>query len=201
MEEKIKKTIETYEKTAQYYTDTHQGIWNVLELTEYFLSKISWDKIIDIWCGPAYVSQCFSEKWYEVTGIDLTKKFLEIAKINAPKAQFYQMDMRYLTFPPESFDAIWACASFLHIPKKEANVTLLGFNKVLKQWGLMLIAVKSWSGERMVTKDHYKNQEKFFAFWEQKELEQTIETTWFKVIHTMIDKKAENWINVFAIKK
>lgn len=40
MEENIKKTIETYENTAQYYTETHQGMSDVLGLAEYFLSQL-----------------------------------------------------------------------------------------------------------------------------------------------------------------
>jgi ubiquinone/menaquinone biosynthesis C-methylase UbiE len=43
------------------------------------------------------------------------------------------MDMRKLTFKDKTFDGIRACASFLHIPKEEAEKTLQEFFRVLKK--------------------------------------------------------------------
>ena len=51
------------------------------------------------------------------------------------------MDMTDLKFAENTFDGIWACSSFLHIPKKEALKTLKGFNRVLTKRGLLYVSV------------------------------------------------------------
>ena len=136
---------------------------------------------------------------YEVKGIDLSEKLLEIARKNAPKAEFYLMDMRNLAFPSDYFDGIWACASFLHIPKKDSRKTLDEFYRVLKPNGLLYLSVKEGYGEGFVKSAQYGNEERYFAFYNSKELRELVEGK-FKVFKEVIEKKKDNWINIFARK-
>ena len=84
-------------------------------LFEKYLSKDS-KRIMDLGFGSARDSLYFKSKGYQVTSIDPIKKFcvkaekLGLDDIKCMTAQ--EIDYN------EEFDGIWACASLLHVPKK-----------------------------------------------------------------------------------
>ncbi|MEW6231808.1 MAG: methyltransferase domain-containing protein, partial [Chloroflexota bacterium] len=113
----VAKTIKTYEETAEDYYKTHFDINEVKNIADFFIQNLKGQKILDIGCGPGRDAKYFSEHGLKVTGADLTSNFVKMASQNVPNAKFVQMDMRNLGFPENTFDGIWACASFLHVPK------------------------------------------------------------------------------------
>ena len=132
----VAKTIKTYEELAEDYYKTHFDINEIKNIADFFIQNLKGQKILDIGCGPGRDAKYFSENGLEVTGIDLTSNFVKMASQNVPNAKFIQMDMRNLDFAENTFDGIWACASFLHIPKEDAKNTLLGLWRTV--FGLML---------------------------------------------------------------
>jgi len=197
----VAKTIKTYEELAEDYYKTHFDINEIKNIADFFIQNLKGQKILDIGCGPGRDAKYFSEHNLEVTGIDLTSNFVKMASQNVPNAKFMQMDMRNLDFPENTFDGIWACASFLHVPKEDAKNTLLGFRKILKPAGLIYISVKQGNEEKFVEKDEYKGRTKFFAFYTQDEFKNLIEPCNFKILKVLIDEKKDTWINVFATKE
>ena len=196
----VAKTIKTYEELAEDYYKTHFDINEIKNIADFFIQNLKGQKILDIGCGPGRDAKYFSEHDLEVTGIDLTSNFVKMASQNVPNAKFKQMDMRNLDFPENTFDGIWACASFLHVPKEDAKNTLLGFKKILKPAGLIYLSVKQGDEEKFVEKDEYKGRTKFFAFYTQDEFKNLIESCNFKIVKVLIDNKKDTWINVFATK-
>jgi ubiquinone/menaquinone biosynthesis C-methylase UbiE len=197
----VAKTIKTYEELAEDYYKTHFDINEIKNIADFLIQNLKGQKILDIGCGPGRDAKYFSEHDLEVTGIDLTSNFVKMASQNVPNAKFIQMDMRNLDFPENTFDGIWACASFLHVPKEDAKNTLLGFRKILKPAGLIYLSVKQGNEEKFVEKDEYKGRTKFFAFYSQDEFKNLIESCDFKIVKVLIDNKKDTWINVFATKE
>ena len=197
----VARTIKSYEELAKDYCKTHSDINEIKNIADFFIKNLKGQKILDIGCGPGRDAKYFSEHNLKVTGIDLTSNFVKIASQNVPNAEFIQMDMRNLDFLGNSFDGIWACASFLHVPKEDAKDTLLGFRKILKPAGLIYLSVKQGNKEKFVEKDEYKGRVKFFAFYTQDEFKNLIESCNFKIIKVLIDNKKDTWINVFATKE
>jgi SAM-dependent methyltransferase len=64
------------------------------------------------------------------------------------------MDMTALDFPPNSFDAVYALNSLLHIPKAKFRIVLKNIQQVLKPLGLFYLGV-------------YGSDEEFEGVWEQ----------------------------------
>jgi ubiquinone/menaquinone biosynthesis C-methylase UbiE len=197
----VAKTIKTYEELAEDYYKTHFDINEIKNIADFFIQNLKGQKILDIGCGHGRDAKYFSEHGLEVTGIDLTSNFVKMASQNVPNAKFIQRDMRNLNFPENTFDGIWACASFLHVPKKDAKNTLLGFRKILKPAGLIYLSVKQGNEEKFVEKDEYKGRTKFFAFYTEDEFKNLIESCSFKILKVLIDKKKDTWINIFATKE
>lgn len=197
----VEKTRLTYEEIAHDFCNIHSDIAEVRDMADVFLLNLNGKKILDIGCGPGRDARYFSEKGLDVTGIDLAKNFVVIASKNAPHAKIIQMDMRYLDFPENTFDGIWASASLLHIPKSEAKATLGGFARVIKPGGTLFISVKEGNGEGFVETPEYPNHKRYFAFWNAEEFKKLLESRGFKIQKTIIKKKKYMWISVFATKE
>jgi hypothetical protein len=64
--------------------------------------------------SPASFSQSF-----DVTGVDISMRQIELARRNVPAARFICGDVATLTRVLESFDAVVASCSLFHIPRAE----------------------------------------------------------------------------------
>jgi ubiquinone/menaquinone biosynthesis C-methylase UbiE len=70
----------------------------------------------------------FSRLGYDVTAIDLSDRFVKLARERVPSAIVQKMDMRYLAFPGAVFDGVWASFSLLHIRANEIRKALDGLD-------------------------------------------------------------------------
>jgi ubiquinone/menaquinone biosynthesis C-methylase UbiE len=194
----VEKTIEEYEAKAEEYAKIIPGIEAIKKEADFFIKNLKGKKILDVGCGPGRDTKYFTEQGLDVTAIDLTKALLEIAKKQAPKAQFHLMDMRKLKFPDNSFDGLWVNASLLHIPKKEAKQTVIGFKRILKPGGIIFIAVREGVEEKF---SFDKGLKRFYANYTKEELENLIKTAGFEIINTTLVKKdLIFWIRTFAMR-
>lgn len=87
-ENRVAKTIKTYEELAEDYYKTHFDINKIKTISDFFIQNLKGKKILDIGCGPGRDAKYFSEQGLEVTGIDLTSNFVKMASKNVPNAKF-----------------------------------------------------------------------------------------------------------------
>jgi 2-polyprenyl-3-methyl-5-hydroxy-6-metoxy-1,4-benzoquinol methylase len=192
---KTDKTIQTYSKIYQDYANRNTLNSNIAILLDKFIDKLKGKSVLDVGCAQGRDSCYFSEKGYDVVGIDLTPEFIDLAKINCPKATFKLMDMRHLNFQPNLFDGIWACASFLHIPKNEALKTLKSFRKVLKPDGIFFVSVMEGDSEGLRKNDKLKWGDRYFSHYQTAELEKLLNNAEFNVIELI--KSPTSWGPMF----
>jgi SAM-dependent methyltransferase len=66
-------------------------------------------RVLDLGCGAGVpVALRLTERGFDVLGIDVSIRQIELARINVPAAEFLQADMTGVGFAPASFDAIAA---------------------------------------------------------------------------------------------
>ncbi|AHM57849.1 UbiE/COQ5 methyltransferase (plasmid) [Peptoclostridium acidaminophilum DSM 3953] len=115
-------------------------------------------KILDVGCGTGNFSIRLAEMGCRVTGIDVSEKMLEIARIKAAEKNldidFINMDAHKLEFADNEFDAVISMATFEFIdaPQKALDE----FFRVVKVGGQVLvgtIAADSAWGEFYRNKD------------------------------------------------
>ncbi|MHA2397262.1 MAG: class I SAM-dependent methyltransferase [Promethearchaeota archaeon] len=94
-------------------------------------------KVLDAGCGNGAYSRLLSEK-FDVFGVDISEKQIELARKNAPEAQFKCQDMTEILFPEENFDGILAFYSVIHVPREEHSELLTNFYRMLKKEGILL---------------------------------------------------------------
>lgn len=197
----VSETIRTYEKIAEEFNKHHSNLTEHKARIDFFIQNLKGKKILDIGCGTGRESKYFSEHGFDTTGIDLCSNLLKIATEKAPNAKFIQMDLRKLDFPKNSFDGIWAYASILHIPKKDAKRTLMGFNRVLKKGGLIFISLKQGKVERFVKYNEYPGKKRFFAFYSERELKNLVLSCGLKILKLVTYKRKSMWMALYATKQ
>ncbi|MDE5586783.1 MAG: class I SAM-dependent methyltransferase, partial [Bacilli bacterium] len=89
---------------------------------------------------PKYLTEKCNKN-FEVIGVDSSENMIKVAMKNAPKADFQVMDMRYLEFPDNSFNAIICLATLIHVDDNTALSILEKFDSMLKDNGLIIINV------------------------------------------------------------
>ncbi len=98
-------------------------------------------KVLDVGCGTGLFSMRLAEMGCKVTGVDVSKEMLAIAREKAKKENleidFRAMDVYDLDFADESFDAVLSMATFEFVKSpKEAYYEMF---RVLRKDGKMLI--------------------------------------------------------------
>lgn len=97
-------------------------------------------KILDVGCGPGFLSYCLADEGYEVTGVDFSSQFIRAAKSkwgSTSHLQFLESTVTKLPFEEELFDAVVANCTIEHIVDVEEAMQEM--TKVLKLGGLIFL--------------------------------------------------------------
>lgn len=82
------------------------------------------DRVLDVACGPAFVTLALAERGAHVVGVDITDNFIAMARAEASRrnlsnVRFVPGDVEQLPFPDESFDLALCKFAFHHFPRPE----------------------------------------------------------------------------------
>jgi len=183
MDKFTEATIATYNRTAEQYAKNVAGLHHS-EVAGTFLEYLPENtRILDLGCGSGRDARIFSERGYEVIGIDLSAKLLEIAQKEAPFVSFEVMDMRKLRFDNEFFGGVWSVASMLHLPKLDIPQCLDECNRILKTNGVIYVGVKLGKGEEFKPDIRYAEDAfKFYSYFEAGEMDDFIKKAGFTIL-------------------
>jgi ubiquinone/menaquinone biosynthesis C-methylase UbiE len=201
MEKNVKKTIKTYNEIAEIYDRLQYSTDVSEEIIEAYLRAFQGQDLLDVGCGPGNDTRVFVDNGLEVTGIDLSERLLKLALKNVPQSSFLLMDMRSPALRDESFDGLWVCSSFIHVPRSDARPTLREFARILKPNGLMFINVMEGEREGITKTRLYLDKERFFTDYSVIEFRNLIEDEGFEIIDEMTGRETKEnavWINIIA---
>lgn len=142
-----RKTLQYYENNAQNFINRTLPI-DFTPLQQKFLSYLKpGSRILDFGCGSGRDALAFRKQGYACEAIDGTKAFIDALHAQGIPARC----MLFSEFSDqERYDAIWACASLLHLSDAEMQETLLRIYSALKPGGIFYCSVKKgeYHGER-----------------------------------------------------
>ncbi len=142
------KTLNYYNQYAQVYNETTLNI--AFDKKREFLLKYLKPKshILDLGCGSGRDSKAFLQQGYQVTAIDGSKALCKIASENI--GQEVNCQLFHELADVETYDAVWACASLLHLSTVELKDTLKIVARALKNDGYFYASFKygEFEGER-----------------------------------------------------
>ena len=195
MSDPVESTIQTYDAYASTYAEINASHKSVAYLYDIFVEYGAAGRLLDVGCGHGRDSGHFARRGFQATGVDRSQGLLRIARQNALGARFCQGDMRRLPFGPAGFDALWVCASLLHLPKADAPRALAEFRRVLAPGGVLYIGVKHGEGESVVASETFGQAERFFAYYRAPELAALARAAGFRVLEHAV---RNGWVNLFA---
>lgn len=105
--------------------------------------------VLDLGCGAGVPVTQWLARRFSVTGVDISTRQLELARELAPQAAFIHASMTTVEFAPESFAAVVAFYSIIHVPRAEQPALLRRIHGWLKRGGAFLAtwAIHDWEGE------------------------------------------------------
>jgi SAM-dependent methyltransferase len=116
--------------------------------------------VLDLGCGNGTKIARLADR-FEVTGVDLSVRQVRLARAAVPTASFVQADFTELDAPAESFDAVTALYSIVHVPREEHPALLDRIRGWLKPGGLFLASLSHVGGPDRV--DEWLGVEMFFS--------------------------------------
>ena len=144
----IDKTLKYYNENAQSFA-SGTVLVKFTEVQDKFLEKLNPDAyILDFGCGAGRDTKYFLSRGYQVDAVDGSEQLCRIASeytgIKVRQMLFQELDEK------EKYDGIWACASILHLPKKQLREVLENMYAALKSEGWIYISFKygEFEGER-----------------------------------------------------
>ena len=109
--------------------------------------------ILDLGCGSGRDSKHFIEKGFRVVPVDGSPAMCKFAEsyLGTPVRciQFSELDYK------NAFDGIWACASLLHVPKKNLDAVMRRVVRALTPYGVLYASFKYGEGENDVDGRHF----------------------------------------------
>ena len=115
---------------------------------QFFLGHLApGGKLLDLGCGSGRDSAYFASLGFAVTAVDGSEALCKRVKahygIDAQCIRFEALDFA------EEFDAIWACASLLHVEKAQMPAILRKVSRALKPGGVLYASFKYGQAERV----------------------------------------------------
>ena len=190
-------SIEFYEKNAQSYFDSTVDA-DLRKIYSRFTNLLPADaRILDAGCGSGRDIKYFLSKGYQVDAFDASKKMAQLATeysgIKVINSTFDSFTSR------EKYNGIWACASLVHIPRKEIDRTLSTLCSHLDEDGVLYFSMKYRNEDKEEDERRFTEIDNDFLKYEIKsskefELVDSFLTTDIRI------HKSNIWVNVLLRK-
>ena len=149
-------TIGHYDRTAEdYWAGTRNH--DVSQNHEALLEAIEGDPpyaILDLGCGPGRDLRYFRSLGHDVTGLDGSMEFVNMARRHSGCDVLHQ-NFLAMKLTASRFDGIFANASLFHVPSQELPRVLAGLAESLKPRGVLFCSNPRGNNEEGVSGDRY----------------------------------------------
>lgn len=143
-------TLQYYEDHAEEFTANTINA-DMEDIRSRFLAHLpARSRILDFGCGTGRDTKAFHDLEYEVTALDGSETLCRSAG-EYTGIPVKCMDFRdYSPTAGEYYDGIWACASLLHLTKKELLPVMQNLGKAMKAGSVLYVSFKygDHEGER-----------------------------------------------------
>jgi len=179
---------EAYNKSADKRDSGSVQDWKIEERNRFlsFLTQEKKESLLEIGAGPGRDSAFFQEKGLKVLATDLSPEMVKLCRQKGLDAKV--MDFSDLHYPENSFDAVYAMNSLLHLPKKELPAVLQTINAILKKDGLFFLGVYGGIDHEGIWEEDAYEPKRFFSFYEDEHLKRILSDVFdlvsFKQVNT-----------------
>ncbi|HVZ34354.1 MAG TPA: class I SAM-dependent methyltransferase, partial [Polyangiaceae bacterium] len=138
--------------------------WRLAERTRFLecLRQEQKSRLLEVGAGTGQDSLFFQQNGLSVVATDLSPQMIERCRMKGLEA--HVMDLRGLSFPPESFDAAYAVNCLLHVPNADMDAVLEAIQTTLAPNALLYVGVYGGEDVEGVLADDWHQPKRFFSF-------------------------------------
>ncbi|PQJ85037.1 class I SAM-dependent methyltransferase [Aliivibrio sifiae] len=155
-------------------------------------------KIIDAGCGSGRDTHHFLKNDHDVIAFDSSEKLRQLATERTKHPILHTTFLEFST-KPESQDAIWACASLLHVPMNELTQTFLHLSQFLKTNGIFYCSFKYGNNETNRNGRRFTNLNEALLIQLLKSSPLVIKKIWITE-DLRLGRTNEKWLNTILTK-
>lgn len=199
MQKHTDQTLSYYEKNAKAFNDNTRDV-DFASVQQLFTDLLPQGaKILDFGCGSGRDTVYFLSQGYDVDAIDGSSELCCLASEAAgiPVRQMYFQDLDAV----DEYDGIWACASILHVSKKELPQIFLKMQQALKKDGVIYTSFKYGDGEGVRNGRYFSDYTEDTA----KKMVEKIEGLQIEKMWLSSDRRPgredEKWLNILLRKQ
>jgi SAM-dependent methyltransferase len=190
----LRSTRSFYNKHASSYVVNTKAMFDHEWLEEFAKLLPGNAKVLDVGCAGGRDSIWFTDKGFEVYGIDLSPEMIRLAKAADTRPKFSVMDLLALEFPSAFFDGVWGSCVLLHVPRNLLRSAITELCRVTKPLGYIYVLVKGGQTEGMEKDDRYEGDEKFASYFEEEEIAQSFVDVGARIIRrSSMDKRIDEY--------
>ena len=152
--------------------------------------------ILDFGCGSGRDTRAFMDAGFLVDAVDGSEEMCirasEYTGITVQHMMFDELDAQ------DRYDGIWACASLLHLPKKELTAVLQKIEAALRKNGVLYASFKYGDFEGVRDGRYYTDftEDSLAAFWKESTSMHTFDVWISQDVRS--DRSEKQWINLLA---
>ena len=157
-------------------------------------------RILDLGCGAGVPYTASLSERFAVTGVDISRGQLALARRLAPRATFLRADMSALTFKPASFDAIVALYSIIHVPREEHEPLLRRLFNWLRPGKRLFVVLGSndWEGREADWLD-VPGAEMYWSHYGVDKSLEVVERAGFRLLDSHIEPDSLDGAHLFVL--
>jgi cyclopropane fatty-acyl-phospholipid synthase-like methyltransferase len=195
---------EVYDGFADAY-EANRGVFDLTEILNTFYSGFGQNsgKLLDLGCGAGEpLGRYFIDRDWSVTGVDFSKRMLELASRYTPEMQTIHADMCDVEFHESHFNAVVAIYSLFHIPSIHHSELFRKIHRWLVPNGraLFTYATKDYTGfDRFDGYKHFMGQSLYYSHKTPDELYKDLEDIGFNIVskdYVDIGNEVFLWVTV-----
>lgn len=159
--------------------------------------------VLDFGCGTGIpFDKYLAEHSCEITGIDISKKHIDQAKKNIPRAEFIKGDFSRINVQ-KTFDAIISLYAIFHIPREEHKDLFKKMAEILNKNGAILVTLGT-TNEKCIEAKDWCDAKMAWSTYDPEMYKKMLNEAGFKIVNAMFEGKPgdeEHHFWVLAKKK
>ena len=192
-------SFDYYDQNAKQFFASTFAV-NMSDIYSRFLGRLpQGSRILDMGCGSGRDALYFHNQGHIVEAFDASLEMVKLA------SEATALNVKHCTFqnynPVSFFNGIWACASLLHLPKKEHQAIILKYYKTLNSGGIFYMSFKYGA-------DNYEKKGRHFSCYDEATMNELLGkslTNYQSDIWVSGDvrkeRQSEKWLNVLLTKE
>lgn len=167
-----------YDRFADQY-EASRGLFDMNAILQGFQARLpAGGHLLDLGCGAGEpFAAHFIQQGWEVTGVDFSRRMLDLASRYVPGMRRVLADMAEVDFPPSSFDAATAVYSLFHVPRARHPELFARIQRWLRPGGraLFTYATRQYTGgDRFEGTKEFLGETLFYSHLSPAELEEAL---------------------------